>query len=265
MEPGQSPAHQNEGAPMSATKVLITQFQGSGKVFSREATGLASILRGMLIDNARLRVEVSGVHDFTDNSTGVVGAGVVALPLPFTPIDATLAGGATVVALNASLAKIQNAGLVIRNTINEGSALLGLPANIPGPGVQVTADTIPVLDQAGAAGNGVAAAEFNSTVAAFRVAGANLARVLNGANAMFVALGLAPLSEKGLGNHALNFSLAAIPPAVAVAAGPGAVAIADVNVFLTAYANDVATLAAAWNAAMNQGAPGAGALHVIAG
>ena len=63
---------------MSAIKVKITQFTGLANVYSRNPYGLAAIVRGVAIDNARLKVEVAGVHDFTDNSSGVAAAGIVA-------------------------------------------------------------------------------------------------------------------------------------------------------------------------------------------
>ena len=77
---------------MTATVVKIDNFSGAGRVFTRTPLGLAPILRGMLIDHARFKVEVSGVHDFTDNSTGTANATVgllVSAPLPITAIDAT--------------------------------------------------------------------------------------------------------------------------------------------------------------------------------
>jgi hypothetical protein len=247
---------------MSAIKVKVTEFQGSGKVFSREADGLAAIIRGMAIDNARLKAEVAAVKDFTDNSTGVAGAGIVGLPVPAAAIDATAAGGADVTALNASLVKLQNAGKVITNTINEASALLGLPANASASGAQAAADTIPALDKASTAANGVAAASYASAVSAFKVAAANLNALIYGANGVLVAVGAAALKTAGPFGTPESLTLAAIPAAVAVAAGPGALAKADADAFLAAYANNVATLAAAWDAAFNQGTPGA--LHVVA-
>ncbi|MGO9740698.1 MAG: hypothetical protein ACLPN5_04130 [Roseiarcus sp.] len=79
---------------MTAVKIKKHQFTGLSKVYSRDPDGLAAILRGMAIDNARLKVEVSAVHDFTDNSTGAAGSNIVALPIGATgPIDATAAGG----------------------------------------------------------------------------------------------------------------------------------------------------------------------------
>jgi len=250
---------------MSAIKVKITQFTGLANVYSRNPYGLAAIVRGVAIDNARLKVEVAGVHDFTDNSSGVAAAGIVGLPIPVAAIDATAAGGADTTALNASLVKLQNAGLVITNTINEASVLLGLPANVSANGVQAAADTIPALDKASTAQNGANAVSFASAVAAFKVAAGNLNSLIYGANAVLVAVGAPALNTAGPFGTPESLTLAAIPAAVAVTAEPSALAKGDADAFLAAYANNVATLAAAWKAALNVGVAGQGALHVVAG
>ena len=62
----------------------------------------------------------------------------------------------------------------------------------------------------------------------------------------------------------LDLGLLAIPSVV----GAGLTAAAkkaDVDAFFAAYANNIATLAAKWNAALNAGSPGQGPLHVVAG
>lgn len=253
---------------MTAIKVKAAQFTGTSKVFSREPDALAAIVRGMLIDTARLKIEVAGVHDFVDNSAGTAGANIVPLVLPQAAIDATTTGGAQTVALNTALVDIQNAGNVIVGTINEASALLGLTAMTSASGTAAVADTIAALVKVATAANGATAASFASAVAAFTAAAVNLDCLIYGANEVLVAIGATALPYVGPylpGKVATNHVLGAIPVAAAVAVGPGAVAAADVTAFLAAYANNVATVAAAWNAAMNQGTPGAGALHVVAG
>jgi hypothetical protein len=249
---------------MTAILIKRHQFTGLSKVYSREPDGLAAILRALAIDNARLKVEVSGVKQFTDNSGGTAGSVLVALALPLVAIDATSAGGAQVTALNTSLGKVANVGKVMTGTINEASALLGLPASSSASGAQATADTIPALDLTPTSASGSTAATFASTVASLRVAKDNLARIANGMNAVLAAVGASKVSAAILGPHALDLALIAIP-AVVGSAPTAAVKKADVDAFLASYANNVATLAAAWNAAMNAGSPGQGALHVVAG
>ena len=251
---------------MSVIKVKTTQFSGTGKVFSREPNALAAIIRGLAVDLARAKVEAASVHDFINNSGGTPASAIAALPLPSAAIDATTAGGAQAVALNTDLTEIQNDGLVMVNTLNEARTLLGLPALSSVSGVQAAADTIAALALVATAGVGAAAASFSSTVAAFKVAENNLALLVDGMNDVLIALGVAPLAATPLGQQVWGTALATIPAAVAVAVGPGAVAATAVTAFLAAYANNVATMAVMWNAAMNQGTgAGAGPLHVIAG
>lgn len=250
---------------MPSIKITPSHFQGSGRVFTRESNGLANILRSMLTDTARLKVEVSAVPDFTDNSTGVAASAFAALPSLGAAIDATTAGGVTTASFNVATVKFQNAGKVISNSISVALTLLGLPVTASATGTQVAADTIPALDKIGVAGNGTAAVSLASAVAAATVANANLARLGNGVNAVFAAIGAPVLSETVFGPHALDLTLIAIPSGVSVAAGPGAVSKTAVDAYFTAYANNIATIAAKWNAAMDQGTPGAGALRVVAG
>ena len=248
---------------MSAIKVRKDHFVGTSKIFSREPDALSAILRGILIDSARLKVEVVGVADLIDNSTGVAAASLVAVPVPTVAINGTTAGGTLASALNTSLGKVQNAGLVLENTINEARAPLGLPLLTGLSGTQAAANTIPAQDKAGTTGAGALAADYASSVAAFSVAKSNLVRLIHGTNEVLGALGLAPLVV-GQGQTALDLALGTIPTVAASTTGSSALALTDATAFFTAYANNVATLAVAWNAAMNQGTPGAGPLHVIA-
>ena len=250
---------------MSAVKIRLSHFSGLGHIADRSTYGLAAILRGMLIDNARLKVEVAGVVDFTNNSGGTAGAAVAA-PVPKTPVDATVASSAEAVAsFNASLVKIANAGAVITATINEASALLGLPANTAATGAVASANTIPAQDLTGTIGNGALGADFATSVAAIKVANLNLAALANGMNEVLVAIGQTPVPVS-LGETNLGYAAIAIPVAVAsaaVASVPSALGLADSTAWLAAYAGSLTKLATAWNAAMNQSTPGA--LHVVAG
>jgi len=250
---------------MTAVKLQLNHFSGLSHVADRGTYGLASILRGMLIDNARLKVEVAGVVDFTNNSGGTALA-VIAAPVPVTPVDATIAGSAEALAsFNASLVKIANAGAVITATINEASALLGLPANTAASGVVASANVIPAQDLTGTTGLGVLGADFATGVAAINTANLNLAALANGVNEVLVAIGANPVPVN-LGETNQGLAAVVIPVAVAsavVANTPSALALADTTAWLAAYAGSLAALAVAWNAAMNQGTPGP--LHVVAG
>ena len=251
---------------MTTIRVKKTQFTGLSKLFSREPDGLAAIIRGMLYDNASLKLQISGVKDFIDNTTGTPAPTLLALPL--VAIDATSAGGAQVTALNASLVKLQNAGKVATNTLNEARLILGLPLVVSASGTQVTADTLPALDLTSTAGVGTAAATFVSALASFKIVASNLQALVNGANGVLASLGApVPMFRAALESYPSvgGVTLAAIPVTVAVAAGPGAVSKADADAFLAHAANDFAALAFAWNAVLDQGAgAGAGPLRVVA-
>ena len=246
---------------MATIKIKRHQFSGLSKVYSREPDGLAAILRGLAIDSARLKVEVSGVKQFTDNSTGAGGASIVALPIPSAAIDATSAGGAQTTALNTSLGKIANAGKVIANTINEASSLLGLPASSAATGAQAAADTIPAQDKTNAATSGNTSANFGSTVAALSVAANDLYMLAEGVNEVLVAVGATPIALPNV-SRAYGTTLVTIPTVVADTDGSTAAAQADVQGFLVAAAEAIATIAAAWNAVTQSDAV---PLHVIAG
>ena len=249
-------------------KVKLTQFSGLGKLFSREKDGLAAILRGLAYDNARLKIEVAAIHDFTDNTTGTPTP--ILMTLPLLAIDATAAGGAQTVALNASLVKIQNAGKVATNTINTARTLLGLPLLVSASGVQAAADTLPAQDLASTAANGATAATFVSAVASFKKVAQNMQALVNGANEVIAAIDpdYQPIFRAYNEHYPYvgNLTLGAIPVVTSVAAGPGALAKTAADAFLVQSARNLAALAYAWNAELNQGAgAGVGPLHVIAG
>lgn len=246
---------------MTATKIKRDHFVGTSRVFTTDGDGLAAVLRGLAIDNARLKVEVSAVHDFTDNSTGTNGT--ISFPgLPSGSFDATSAGGATASALNTSLGKAQNAAKVMTNTINVARALLGLTALVCATGTEAAADTIPAQDKTNASTSGSTSAAYASTKAALAVAEGNMFKLAAGANEVLTAIGATAIPLPKV-NRASGVTLGAIPTVTASADGTGAAKNSDVVAELVALANAVATIAAAWNAAMNQSSPGA--LHVVAG
>ena len=238
---------------MSAIKVKITQFTGSPR--STAATPMASppSFAAWPSTMRALKVEVAGVHDFTDNSSGVAGAGIVGLPIPAAAIDAT-AGWRRGDHGAQHLARQDAERRPGDHEHDQRSLGAARPAGqrLGVTGVQAAADTIPALDKASTAQNGANAVSYASAVAAFKVAAGNLNSLIYGANAVLVAVGAPALKTARPVGTPESLTLAAIPAAVAVTAEPSAVAKADVDAFLAAYANNVATLAAAWNAAMKR-------------
>ena len=240
---------------MTAAKVRISQFTGFSKVQSRESDGLAALVRGLAIDNARRVIEVAAVADLTDNSTGVpgaAGAAYAAVPVPAVAIDATSAGGAQTTALNTSLGKTANALQVLTQSVNNAAARLGLPLLVNAYGTQAAANTVPAQDLSGAGATGGSAADFASTVNALNAARANFNRVAHAMNDLSAAIGEPRLSRSALGSQPQDLVLVAIPAVVSSTAGPSAAALADVTAFLAALGNDIATLAQKWNFEMVQ-------------
>ena len=98
----------------NATKVKITNFTGAGRVFERTPLGLAPLLRGLAIDNARLAMKTAALSALTDNSGGaVVPVGplpaAISLVAPSGVFSAIAANGVGYAALNTSLGKFRNA------------------------------------------------------------------------------------------------------------------------------------------------------------
>ena len=251
---------------MPAIKVKATQFTGTSKVFSRDPDGLAAIIRGIAIDNANLKVQVAAVHDFIDNSTGVATSPPVLpnlTPLVDGVVDATtLAVGANLAALNTSLGKLQNACKVMTNTLNVARSLIGLTALTCAVGTQVTVDTIPAQDKTNATASGTSAANFASAYTALAVGAANVYLLAEGANEVLTAIGALNVTLPKV-PRAYGQVLSAIPAVVADTTGASSASQADVQGWLIAVSQAIATLAATWNVAMTQS--DTTPLNVIAG
>lgn len=237
---------------MSAIKVRKDYFSGHSKVFDAGPDALGNIIRGLAIDNARNRIEAAAVADWTDNSTGTAAAALVAMPLPSAAIDATSAGGAQTTALNTSIGNTNNAFQVIKNSLNNARSRLGLPLVVFAYGTQAAADTIPAQDLTATAASGTSAAKYSTVLTQLTVVRNNFLKLASAFNEVLVALGEVPLALP-VAPWGAGITLGNPGSATSVAAGPGAVAKADVDPFLAAVANNIATLAATWNRYMTQG------------
>ena len=244
----------NEVLQCLPSKSSITQFTGLANVYSRNPYGLAAIVRGLAIDNARLKVEVAAVHDFTDNSTGVAASGIVGLPIPRRRDRRDRRGrrsahGAQRLARQAAERRQGDHEHDQRSLGAARPAGQRLGLRRPGrgrhhPGARQGQHRRQRRDRRSATPR-----RSPPSTSPPR----NLNALIYGANAVLAAVGAPALKTAGPFGTPESLSLAAIPAAVAVAVGPGALAKADADAFLAAYANNVATLAAAWNAALNQG------------
>lgn len=250
---------------MSAIKVTLSHFSGTSKVFTTEETGLAAVIRGLAIDNARLAVQTTAVPDFVDNSTGVAAATVADVVVPKTVTNASASAiGSPKAALDTALNGIEDALSVLAENVNKGRTRLGLVA-VTYSGTVTTSGTIPAVTKALAATSGASTATLKSARASIQAAKNGLARVLMATNEVLVAVGEAKIKSS------LTFadlSALAVPnPAATVASATGADAASDteVDAALTALANGIATVASKWNAAMSQASQPTTPLNVIAG
>jgi hypothetical protein len=211
-------------------------------------------LRGLAIDNARLKLEVAGVPDFTDNTGGTGAFSFADVPLPVASISATAAGGVTLAAFNTSLGKIENAFRVLVNSINNARGRIGLPLLIATSGVQASANTLAALDLAGAAGNGAGVADFATAFAAMLVAKQSLNTIENSFTHVSDAIGN---NRELLGLRVQTANLTnVITPLPAVTASPdgtSALAKVDADAFLSGMANSIASVALRWNQIFVQG------------
>jgi hypothetical protein len=238
---------------MTAIKVKKDTYSGASKVYDAGADGLAAAVRGLAIDHARIKVEVAQVADLTDNSTGTNGGAIVAMTVPTAAFDASAAGGVTSSALNTSLGKLENAGAVLVQSLNNVRARLGLDILSHASGTVAAADTIPAQDLTGTGGTGNTTPTFTSAVTALTQAKKNVYRLARATNEVLVAIGEEPLDIAAMAGMPSDYALTAITATSASADGVASVAKTVVDAFLAAVANNLASIAYAWNSAMVQG------------
>jgi hypothetical protein len=244
-------------------------FTAGKKLFSADADGLSAVLRGMAVDNARIRIKLANPLVFTDSTTGTsTGAPykVVDVPLPLTAFNATTAGGAQLAAFLTSIGLVNNAHAVLATGINLVLTPLGLPA-ISGlaTGTVVTPGTVPAMTKTATTANGTAAMDFSAGRATMAVAKQNHQKIIRGLSVALAALGAVPLGVAAAGAYGADAVLLAPPTATAAATGASAVLLADATAFFLALANNAATMSAAWDAVLTSVAAGTSPLSIVAG
>lgn len=210
-------------------------------------------LQGLAVGLARSRLEASGVPDLTDNSTGTAGTSLADVPIPASAFDASAAGGTQLTALNTSIGKIENAGRVLVNSFNKVRAIVGLPLLTAANGTEAAANTIPAQDTSATAASGTSSVDFESAIAAMKVAAGNVGILAHGLSQIRAAIGEPAVVSSAYRGHFTSLALADIPTVVAATDGSSSVATAAATSFLAAVANNLATLAALWNQMFNQG------------
>ena len=232
---------------MPVIRVRKHSFSAMSKLASREQGGLSSIMQGILVREARRSLYGASVSALTDNTTGVANLpSIVNCPVPF--VNA-LSGsnGAQAAAFSASLGKIKNATAVLVAAFNAVAGRFTLPRITYSEGSVATPYTLPALDKTSTTAGVATAVDFQTAVAAMNAVELNLDILSYAFNELLLVLGQKKLKEN-LGQSAKSFAVLSLLPAVQnAAASQQSMLATDVNTWLTAVANNFATLAAAWN------------------
>jgi hypothetical protein len=248
---------------MNAILVKPDHFSGAGKLFGRDKDGLAAIVRGLAVDNARIAVAVAAIADFTDNSAGTAGASVASVTVPG-KVNATVAGvGAKLTDFNTAKNSAYAALVAVAENVNKARARLGLPP-LTYTGAPAVSATIPAITTAVAGASGVNAATAVSVAAAIETLRTGLRRVVDAVNEVFVAIGVDPVGAR-LDGTPVGLVLPVPADGVASANGSDAADAAAAGDALEAFASGIATLADRWNDAFAQTAQATTPLNVIAG
>ena len=241
---------------MTATIVHKGQFSGLSHIFGRDNNHLAALLRGMAIDNARSRVEAAAVAAITDSTTGTADSTIpwLIVDLPIAPtgvFNATSAGGVQLTAFNTSLGKIANDHAVLAERLNQARGRFGLPLVTFASGTIATSGTLAALDLTATTASGNSAVDNASYVAATTTMKQAHRQLVRAFHEILAALGFdADLIDDLVGTYPQTYALPATATVVAAASGASSVALADGTAFLADVANNLATLAVAWNQIM---------------
>lgn len=213
-----------------------------------------AILRSMAISLARTRIQDADFADLTDNTTGTPAAAFVDVPVPSAVFNASSAGGVQTTAFNTSMGKVENAGAVLVQSMNEVRAAVGLPLMTYAAGTVAAADTVPAQDLTATSASGTSSVDYQSVKAAIAVASANIGKLMTGFNQIRAALGFDKMSVSAYKGHFTNLALADIPTVVSDADGSDSIATAAGTAALAAIANNLATICRYWNYMFGQGA-----------
>jgi len=214
-----------------------------------------NFMRGIAQDHARIKLENAGIGDLTDSSSGTAAADAAAVAVQAAVFDATSAGGALRTDFNTQIGQIVNDLAVMCDHQNNVRARLGLPRMIWPEGTITTAGTIPAVTKTVTTTNGATSLDYVEGVAVMTSARNNLATVLVGLNEIAAALGEPALTEATLGTaDRLTHTLVVLPSAAASATGASSVSKAAADIWFTAMAANIATMALQWNLMFNQGA-----------
>jgi len=233
---------------MASVKIFDNHFSGHGKLFG--ANGLANVVRGMAQDAARIKLDIAGVTDMTDNTTGTAAASVVALSLP-PQFDATSVDGAPTAGFNTAANKLEDAFAAMADSMNDVRVRLGLKLLSWTTGSIATRHTIPALDLTLTGDTGANAVDFATGRNRVSLLRDNVSLLTYALNEVATALG-EPTTLGNIGGTVdrSGLVLKAVSDATGGTGSPaGTTSIADtvMDTFLTAIAANMATIAAEWS------------------
>lgn len=210
-------------------------------------------IRALAIDSARTKLEVAGVADLTDSTTGTAGSAFSNPVVPSAAYNAVSSGGATLTAVNTAFGKFENACKVLVNSFNNARSRIGRGMMSAATGTQASANVLPAQDLTVAATSGTAAVDYASAKAAMIVAKNNLGKVFAGFNEIRRALGEPDISQTLYHGAFTDRALLDVPTVAAAATGASSVSATAMNTFLQALADNLATVAKYWNYMFTQG------------
>lgn len=245
-----------------AIKIGKTGF--SGGAVANASGKLAKSIRGVAIDNARIKLAGASIPALTNNTTGTPGTVIADIVIQDGAFNAVGGNGASLAALNTALGKIENAGKVLVNSFNDVRTLLGLPLMAAASGTEATPDTVPALDKTVASVSGTSAADYRSGRVALIKARDNVHRLGRGLNEILAAVDGTKVPDQLKGSVPANVALVAIGTATASATGASALSKASVDAALTAIANDIATITALFTSRVSGSALANKPLSVVA-
>lgn len=210
---------------------------------------LIELLKTVSINTSR---SLLSAVTLTDSSTGVAAATLAAINTQNARVAASGSNLAPRAAFNTAIGKANNAIAVLRDYLNTNAlALLGVPQLSGGNGTVAVAGTIPAQDKVLTATDGSSDAamlrsEFNAAIVTLRN---NLATIVRSYNTVATAVGGLTLSDLTGGSASptgvlVNSVTAGTAVLTASVAAGDLATDAAVDAALTAFAADVATVAA---------------------
>lgn len=212
-------------------------------------------------NSARSLIGAVTFPSFVDNSTGVAGSALAAVPTQTGKVAQSGTNLASRTAFNTAIGKTNDAVAVLAGLLNLGMTPMALSKPVGGgagtvsltgaTGTVAVAGTVPAQDKTvagvdGSAGNSMLRLEFNAAVTRARN---NLATLMRGYNLMATAIGVATIKNDTLGGSDKTY-IVSTPLTATTAVAAGSVATSDLatkvaaDAALTVLANDIAFISA---------------------